>query len=101
MKTSPLHDAHKALDAKFTEFGGWNMPVQYGPILDEVGFVRSSAGLFDLSHMGRLKVTGPDAIRLVDRVSTNFCRRMPEGSIRYALLCREDGGVIDFSLSMK
>jgi aminomethyltransferase len=95
MKTSPLHDAHKELDASFTEFGGWSMPVQYGPILDEVGTVRSGVGLFDLSHMGRLEIRGPDAIRLVDRVSTNFCRRMPEGSIRYSLLCQEDGGVID------
>ena len=58
MKDTPLHDLHVALGAKMVEFGGWHMPVQYGPILDEVRTVRSKAGLFDLSHMGRVRVTG-------------------------------------------
>ncbi len=95
MKTTPLHDSHEELGAKMVEFAGWHMPVQYGPILDEVKRVRSAAGLFDLSHMGRICVSGPDAVKLVDRVATNHCARIPIGSIRYSLFCREDGGVLD------
>src|SRR5262245_54527659 len=71
------------------------MPVQYGAILDEVRAVRRTAGLFDLSHMGRLRVEGPDAVRLVDRVSTNHCARMAPGAIRYALLLNEEGFPLD------
>ena len=95
MKQTPLHDLHVALGARMVEFGGWRMPVQYGPILDEVRTVRTKAGLFDLSHMGRVRVTGEDRVRFVDRIATNFCARIPEGAIRYALFCREDGNPID------
>ncbi len=101
MKETPLHDLHVALGAKMVEFGGWHMPVQYGPILDEVRTVRSKAGLFDLSHMGRLRVTGKDRVKLVDRVATNWCAKIPEGAIRYALFCREDGNPIDDLLVYK
>ena len=95
MKQTPLHDLHVALGAKMVEFGGWRMPVQYGPILDEVRTVRSKAGLFDLSHMGRVRLTGEDRVRFADRVATNFCAKIPEGAIRYALFCRKDGNPID------
>jgi aminomethyltransferase len=77
------------------EFGGWEMPLQYASILDEGRCVRSSTGLFDLSHMGRFHVRGRDAVTLVDRVCTNHCARMPVGSIRYSLLCRPDGRTLD------
>ncbi len=77
------------------EFGGWHMPVQYGPILDEVRAVRERTGLFDLCHMGRVRIVGPDAVALVDRVATCFCAAIPVGGIRYGLLCREDGNPID------
>jgi aminomethyltransferase len=95
MQETPLHDLHVALGAKMVEFGGWHMPVQYGPILDEVRTVRAKAGLFDLSHMGRVRLTGPDRLALADRLATNFCAKIPEGAIRYALFCREDGNPID------
>jgi aminomethyltransferase len=95
MKETPLHHVHEALGAKMVEFGGWHMPVQYGPILDEVRTVRTKAGLFDLSHMGRVRVTGEDRVKLVDRIATNFCAKIPEGAIRYGLFCREDGNPID------
>ena len=95
MKETPLHAVHQALGAKMVEFGGWHMPVQYGPILDEVRTVRAKAGLFDLSHMGRVRVTGEDRVKLVDRIATNFCAKIPEGAIRYGLFCREDGNPID------
>jgi len=76
-------------------FGGWEMPLQYGSILDEVRLVRSRAGLFDLGHMGRFVVHGTDAVALVDRVCTNHCAKIPVGAIRYSLLCREDGYAMD------
>jgi len=77
------------------EFGGWDMPLQYRSILYEGRTVRTAVGLFDLSHMGRFEVRGADAVRLVDRVCSNHCARIPVGSIRYSLLCREDGHPID------
>ena len=95
MKKTDLHDVHLEHGARMVDFEGWRMPVQYGPILEEVTHVRRSSGLFDLSHMGRFRVTGPDAVALVDRVATNYCGRIPVGSIRYSLLCREDGYPID------
>ncbi len=95
MKETSLHDVHAALDARMVEFGGWKMPVQYGPILEEVKTVRTKAGLFDLGHMGRFRVEGPDAVALVDRVATNHCAKIPRGSIRYSLFCDEDGFPLD------
>lgn len=71
------------------------MPVQYGSILDEIERVRTHAGLFDLGHMGRFVVRGPDAVALVDRVCTNHCAMIPEGAIRYGLLLNEEGFPLD------
>jgi aminomethyltransferase len=95
MKETPLHSVHVQLGARMVEFGGWHMPVQYGSILEEGKTVRSACGLFDLSHMGRFEVRGPDAVALVDRVCTNHCARIPVGAIRYSLLCRADGRALD------
>lgn len=95
MKRTPLHDSHEALGARMIEFGGWRMPVQYGAILEEVRHVRERVGLFDLGHMGRVAIVGPDALRFIDHIATNHCAPIPEGSIRYALFCREDGNPID------
>ena len=83
MQQTSLHAAHVAAGAKMVEFGGWHMPVQYGPILDEVRTVRQGTGLFDLGHMGRFRFSGPDAVALVDRVATCFCGKIPIDSIRY------------------
>ena len=77
------------------EFAGWRMPVQYGPILEEVRAVRSAAGLFDLGHMGRVRIEGADAVPLADRLVTNDVAAMRPGEARYALLCNPAGGVID------
>lgn len=60
-RNSPLHPVHEAAGATFTDFGGWNMPLKYGSELAEHKAVRTSAGLFDLSHMGEIRVTGPEA----------------------------------------
>ena len=76
-------------------FGGWRMPVQYASILEEAKLVRTHCGLFDLGHMGRFHVTGPDAVRLVDRVTTNHCAKIPATAIRYALLLNEAGYPLD------
>lgn len=95
MKQTPLHDVHDRAGAKMVDFGGWHMPLQYGPILDEVRCVRERAGLFDLGHMGRISVTGPDRLAYLDRIATNFVARIPAGSIRYSLFCRADGNPID------
>lgn len=101
MKHTPLHDTHLALEAKLVDFGGWHMPVQYGPILDEARCVRERAGLFDLGHMGRVNVTGPDAVRYLDRLATNFVAKIPTNSIRYSLFCKENGAPIDDLLVYK
>jgi aminomethyltransferase len=101
MKATPLHAVHVRLGARMVEFGGWQMPLQYGSILDEGRTVRSACGLFDLSHMGRFEVRGKDAVALVDRVCTNHCAKMPAGAIRYSLLCRADGRPLDDLLIYK
>ena len=95
MKQTSLHQVHVDSGGKMVEFGGWHMPVQYGPILDEARTVRSKAGLFDLGHMGRVRITGEDRVAFVDYVATCFCAKIPESAIRYGLLCREDGNPID------
>ncbi len=95
MKQTSLHDVHAAMGARLVDFAGWRMPVAYGPILAEVERVRRGVGLFDLGHMGRLRVSGPGATALLDRVVTCFCAPMAVGAIRYGLLCREDGSPLD------
>jgi len=71
------------------------MPVQYGPILEEVKCVRERAGIFDLGHMGRVRLFGPDRVRFLDAVTTNYVARIPDGAIRYSLFCAPDGYPID------
>ena len=95
MKKTSLHDAHVAHGARMVEFGGWHMPVQYGPILEEGKSVRESCGLFDLGHMGRFQLRGADAVRLADRVLSNHVAKVPVTGIRYSLLCNEDGHPLD------
>ncbi|MAE47433.1 MAG: glycine cleavage system protein T [Planctomycetes bacterium] len=95
MQQTPLHSVHERLGARMVEFGGWHMPVQYGPILDEVRCVREKVGLFDLSHMGRFRLTGADRISALDKIVTTFVGRIPVDSIRYGLICQEDGGALD------
>lgn len=96
-----LHDVHVAAGAKMVPFGGWSMPVQYASILDEVKQVRERTGLFDLGHMGRIDVTGADAVPYLEGLVTTFVAKIPVSGIRYGLLCREDGGPIDDLLLYK
>lgn len=95
MKRTPLYEVHKALNAKFTQFGGWDMPLQYSSIVSEHLAVRTTAGLFDLSHMGEISVCGPGANRLVQKLSTNDVSRLTDGRVLYTLLCKETGGIVD------
>ena len=92
---TPLHRRHEALGAKLIEFGGWLMPVQYSGILEEHRAVRERAGLFDLSHMGELFVTGEDAGRALASALVTNPPTLREGRAHYSMIVAEDGGVID------
>lgn len=93
--TTPLHEWHLSHGGRMVEFGGWEMPVQYSSIMAEHLAVRHSAGLFDISHMGRLRFTGPQACTFVDYLTTIDVLALQPGQIKYALLTREDGGILD------
>ncbi len=95
MNRTPLYEVHKSLNAKFTEFGGWEMPLQYSSIVKEHLAVRESAGLFDLSHMGEIDVKGNGAKELVQKLTTNDVNRLSDGQVQYTLLCNENGGIVD------
>jgi aminomethyltransferase len=95
LRRTPLHEIHAASGARFTEFGGWEMPLRYGSIIDEHRAVREAAGLFDLSHMGELWVQGDEAGEALAAALVNEPARLPPGRAGYSLLCAPDGGVID------
>ena len=90
-----LYEEHKKLGASFTDFGGWQMPLKYGSELAEHHAVRNSAGIFDLSHMGEVWVTGPDAAAFLDYALAGKISAMAVGKAKYSLICNEDGGIID------
>ena len=96
LRRTPLYEAHVRLGGRMVPFAGWEMPVQYQGILAEVRAVRTTAGIFDVSHMGRIAVEGPDAIALLAWVHTgDVGEQMAVGRARYGLLCNEQGGIID------
>jgi aminomethyltransferase len=90
-----LHDWHSSHGARMVDFAGWDMPVQYTTIIDEHSTVRNAAGLFDISHMGRLSFGGPDALALIQKVYTNNAATMKDGQVRYGLVCNDNGGIRD------
>ena len=95
---TPLHTAHRAAQARMVPFAGWEMPVQYkAGVLSEVQAVRNRAGMFDVSHMGRLRVHGADAFAYLQHLVVSDVSRLPPtgGTAQYSLLCREAGGIID------
>jgi len=95
MKRTPLFSAHQKLGAKLIEFGGWEMPVQYTSITDEHIAVRKAAGIFDISHMGEVSVSGPQAEAFLNQTLTNDIRKLEVGTAQYTLLCNARGGVND------
>jgi len=94
-KRTCLYDKHVALGALMSPFGGFEMPIQYTTITDEHQAVRTACGVFDVSHMGEVLITGPDAERYVNHIFTNNVTAMPIGKILYGMMCYEDGGVVD------
>jgi aminomethyltransferase len=95
LKPTPLHSAHQQLGAKLIEFGGWEMPVYYSSIMEEHQAVRTAAGLFDISHMGEIRVRGVAALEFLNGALTNDLRKLQPGQGQYTLLCNARGGVVD------
>ena len=95
LQKTPLNAAHRALGARMVDFGGWDMPVQYSGIIDEHVAVRTAAGLFDVSHMGEIEIRGPEALQLVNYVTTNNAAQLQDGQAHYAGLLYETGCFVD------
>jgi aminomethyltransferase len=95
LKQTPLHDRHEALGAKMTDFGGFDMPVQYDSIIEEHHAVRERAGLFDISHMGEVFARGPQAFDFVQHLVTNDAGTLYDGRAMYTAMCNEEGGILD------
>ena len=100
-KKTCLYDKHVALGALISPFGGFEMPIQYTNIVDEHQAVRQACGVFDVSHMGEVLISGPDAERYVNHIFTNDVREMPVGKILYGMMCYGNGGVVDDLLVYK
>ena len=94
-KQSPLHDVHEKLGASFTDFAGWLMPVRYSSDLAEHHAVRTAAGIFDISHMAEISVTGPDAAAFLDFALAGLISAVPLGRAKYSLILEESGGILD------
>ena len=95
LKTTPLNAAHRALGARMVGFGGYDMPVQYEGVLAEHRWTREHAGLFDVSHMGQARITGPDAIAQFERFVPGDYAILKDGKQKYSLLLNADGGIMD------
>ena len=95
--TSPIHDRHVALGAKMADFGGWDMPIEYpgGGVVAEHTAVRERVGIFDVSHLGKARVSGPGAKDFVNSCLTNDLGRIAPGKAQYTMCCTETGGVVD------
>lgn len=92
---TPLFETHVRLGARMVEFAGWEMPLSYGDPVAEHHAVRRACGLFDVSHMGELRIRGPGAAALCQRMTTNDVRRLGVGDAQYSVTCQADGGIID------
>ena len=92
---TPLYAEHADAGGRFVTFAGWRLPVHYGSILDEARAVRTGAGMFDVSHMGRVRVRGRDALDVLQLLGTNDLRKVAPGRAQYTLWCTPDGGTID------
>jgi aminomethyltransferase len=95
LKTTPLHSRHVALGAKTADFGGWDMPIEYSGVVAEHTAVRTSVGVFDVSHMGKVRVHGAGSAAFLNGVLANDLDRIADGHAQYSMLCNVDGGVID------
>lgn len=100
-KQTPLYETHLRYGGKIVEFGGWALPVQYTGIKEEHQAVRTKAGLFDVSHMGEVLVSGPDALVLLQKLMTNDVAKLQTNQILYTPMCYPDGGIVDDLLIYK
>ena len=100
-KRTCLYDKHVALGALISPFGGFDMPIQYTGIVDEHNAVRQACGIFDVSHMGEVLVTGPQSEKFVNYIFTNDIAGAPDGKIFYGMMCHPTGGVVDDLLVYK
>lgn len=95
LRRTPLYHQHVEAGAKLVPFAGWEMPVQYDGVGDEHKATRSACGIFDVSHMGEIKTSGPGAESYLQNLLSNDVTKIPVGGAQYSVLCREDGGVLD------
>src|SRR3954454_8807254 len=95
LRRTPLYERHEAAGARLVPFAGWEMPVQYEGIRQEHVNVRTNAGLFDVSHMGEIETSGPQAEAFLQRILSNDVTKIPDRGAQYSVLCNEQGGVID------
>lgn len=95
LNRTPFYQVHVDAGARIVPFSGWEMPVQYEGILAEHHTVRNAAGLFDVSHMGRVEIRGPEAVKFINHVAVNDASRLEPYTSQYTLACYEDGGVVD------
>ncbi|HEX6946064.1 MAG TPA: glycine cleavage system aminomethyltransferase GcvT [Acidimicrobiia bacterium] len=95
MNRSPIHDLNVGLGARFTDFGGWEMPLRYDSVIAEHKAVRTSAGFFDVSHLGRFDLTGPGAHAAIRRLLSNDIDRIEPGRTQYTTMLNESGGIVD------
>ncbi|WP_145723018.1 glycine cleavage system aminomethyltransferase GcvT, partial [Bacillus licheniformis] len=101
LKRTPLFDLYKEYGGKTIDFGGWELPVQFSSIKEEHEAVRTKAGLFDVSHMGEVEITGTDSLPFLQKLLTNDVSTLKEGGAQYTAMCYEDGGTIDDLLVYK
>src|SRR4051812_5749087 len=94
-RRTALDAVHRALGATMTDFAGWDMPLRYGSERDEHNAVRTRAGLFDLSHMGEITVTGPQSAEALDFALVGNLSAVAVGRARYTMICAPDGGILD------
>ena len=95
LKETAFTDIHRSLGAKMVEFAGFTMPVQYAGIVEEHRKVRHAAGLFDVSHMGEVEITGPGALAFVQSITVNDAAKLADGRVQYSAMCYDDGGIVD------
>ena len=95
LKRTPLYAAHVKAGARMVEFGGWDMPVQYGGIIEEHRRVRGAVGLFDVSHMGEFEVEGEGALAALQTLTTNDVTALEIGQVQYSVFCYPHGGIVD------
>ncbi|MBI3399672.1 MAG: glycine cleavage system aminomethyltransferase GcvT [Deltaproteobacteria bacterium] len=95
LQNTPLHEIHKELNARLVPFAGWEMPVQYAGVIEEHLAVRKTCGLFDVSHMGEIEVSGIKAMEAVQAITTNDAYQLKDGQVQYTFLCYPNGGVVD------